>query len=29
LYLMCGDEEQSLEIYGRDVLPSFQKTAKK
>jgi probable F420-dependent oxidoreductase len=28
LYLMCGDEEQSLEIYGRDVLPAFQKTAK-
>jgi probable F420-dependent oxidoreductase len=28
LYLMCGDEEQSLEIYGRDVLPVFQKTVK-
>jgi probable F420-dependent oxidoreductase len=23
LYLMCGDEEQSLETYRRDVLPGF------
>ena len=23
IYLMCGDEEQSLEIYQRDVLPAF------
>ena len=27
LYLMCGDEEQSLETYRREVLPGFQKTA--
>jgi hypothetical protein len=24
LYLMCGDEEQSLDIYQRDVLPVFR-----
>jgi len=23
IYLMCGDEEQTLEIYQRDVLPAF------
>jgi probable F420-dependent oxidoreductase len=23
IYLMCGDEEQTLEIYGRDIIPSF------
>jgi probable F420-dependent oxidoreductase len=23
IYLMCGDEEQTLELYGRDVLPAF------
>jgi alkanesulfonate monooxygenase SsuD/methylene tetrahydromethanopterin reductase-like flavin-dependent oxidoreductase (luciferase family) len=23
IYLMCGDEEQTLEIYQRDVLPEF------
>ena len=28
LYLMCGDEEQSLDIYQREVLPAFQETAK-
>src|SRR6267154_2009701 len=28
LYLMCGDEEESLETYRREVLPAFQKTAK-
>jgi probable F420-dependent oxidoreductase len=28
LYLMCGDEEQSLEIYRREVLPAFQESAK-
>lgn len=27
IYLMCGEEEQTLEIYGRDVLPRFQKQA--
>ncbi len=25
IYLMCGDEEQTLEIYQRDVLPEFLK----
>jgi hypothetical protein len=28
LYLMCGDEEQTLDVYEREVLPAFQKTAK-
>ncbi len=28
IYLMCGDEEQTLEIYERDVLPSFLKSTK-
>jgi probable F420-dependent oxidoreductase len=28
LYLMCGDEEQSLDIYQRQVLPAFQGTTK-
>lgn len=28
IYLMCGDEEQTLEIYEREVLPSFLKAAK-
>ncbi len=28
LYLMCGDEEASLEQYRRDVLPEFSKTGK-
>src|ERR1700686_3076625 len=27
LYLMCGDEEESLETYRREVLPPFQQTA--
>src|SRR5258708_1037571 len=26
LYLMCGDEEQSLDTYQREVLPALQKT---
>jgi hypothetical protein len=25
LYLMCGDEEQSLDIYQREVLPAVRK----
>jgi probable F420-dependent oxidoreductase len=29
IYLMCGDEEQTLEIYDRDVLPEFQKVITK
>ena len=28
LYLMCGDEEESLESYRREVLPEFQRTVK-
>jgi hypothetical protein len=23
IYLMCGDEEQTLDIYQKDVLPAF------
>jgi len=23
IYLMCGDEEETLEIYGRDIIPEF------
>jgi probable F420-dependent oxidoreductase len=29
IYLMCGDEEQTLEIYDRDVLPEWRKAATK
>jgi probable F420-dependent oxidoreductase len=25
IYLMCGEEENTLEIYGRDIIPSFAK----
>ena len=25
IYLMCGDEEQTLNVYGREVLPAFLK----
>src|SRR6202521_5968478 len=28
LYLMCGDEEASLETYQHEILPGFQKTTK-
>jgi probable F420-dependent oxidoreductase len=28
IYLMCGDEEQTLEIYDREILPEFQKVAR-
>ena len=28
IYLMCGDEEQTLEIYRQDVLPAFLKATK-
>jgi probable F420-dependent oxidoreductase len=28
IYLMCGDEEQTLEIYERDVLPAFSSRKK-
>src|SRR6266478_4568491 len=28
LYLMCGDEEESLSIYQREVLPAFQEAEK-
>jgi len=27
IYLMCGDEEESLEAYRRDVLPGFLKAS--
>jgi hypothetical protein len=26
IYLMCGDEEQTLEVYKREVLPGFGAT---
>ena len=29
IYLMCGDEEQTLDIYQRDVLPEFLKAKKR
>jgi hypothetical protein len=29
IYLMCGDEEQTLDIYQHDVLPDFVKAKKK
>ena len=25
IYLMCGDEEKTLEIYGRDIIPKIRK----
>jgi probable F420-dependent oxidoreductase len=28
IYLMCGEEEQTLDIYQRDVLPAFLKSRK-
>jgi len=28
IYLMCGDEEETLDIYQRDVLPAFLKDSK-
>jgi len=24
IYLMCGDEEQTLDVYGREVIPAFR-----
>ena len=29
IYLMCGDEEQTLEVYDREVLSAFSKPKKK
>ena len=26
IYLMCGEEEKTLEVYGRDVLPQYRQT---
>jgi probable F420-dependent oxidoreductase len=28
IYLMCGDEEETLDIYQKDILPEFLKTKK-
>jgi hypothetical protein len=25
IYLMCGEEEQTLEVYGREILPHYSK----
>jgi len=24
IYLMCGEEEKTLEVYGKEVLPQFR-----
>jgi hypothetical protein len=29
IYLMCGEEEQTLEIYEREVLPGFRSKVSK
>lgn len=29
MYLMCGEEEQTLDIYGRDVLPHYAKKSER
>jgi hypothetical protein len=29
IYLMCGDEEKTLEIYGREVLPRYSSAVSK
>ncbi len=29
LYLMCGDEEQTLDVYQREILPAFQEEVTK
>jgi hypothetical protein len=28
IYLMCGEEEQTLETYGKEILPGYQAVAK-
>ena len=28
IYLMCGEEEKTLEIYEREVLPQFREAAR-
>jgi alkanesulfonate monooxygenase SsuD/methylene tetrahydromethanopterin reductase-like flavin-dependent oxidoreductase (luciferase family) len=28
IYLMCGDEEQTLDTYGREVVPAFVRVRK-
>ena len=25
IYLMCGDEEETLKIYGSEIIPAFSK----
>jgi len=25
IYLMCGDEEKTLEVYGREIVPKVRK----
>ena len=29
IYLMCGEEEKTLEIYGREVLPKYRSAVSK
>jgi hypothetical protein len=29
IYLMCGEEEKTLEIYGREVLPQYRSAVSK
>jgi hypothetical protein len=29
IYLMCGDEEETLDIYARDVLPQYKSAVSK
>jgi len=26
IYLMCGEEEQTLDLYQREILPTFRET---
>jgi len=28
IYLMCGDEEETLDVYQKDVMPSFMQARK-
>jgi len=28
IYLMCGDEEKTLEIYGREIIPTLDERSR-